>query len=84
MERAFRVSVVHGQFLELAQEIQELARSKVNLGANFKGVGGSTKGLLAEEGSQLWLQGALSAVKDGDHIAFFLFILPEVATLGGL
>lgn len=38
MERAFRVAVVHGQFLELAQEIQELARSKVNLGANFKGL----------------------------------------------
>lgn len=38
MERAFRGAVVHGQFLELAQEIQELARSKVNLGANFKGL----------------------------------------------
>lgn len=38
MERASRVAVVHGQFLELAQEIQELARSKVNLGAKFKGL----------------------------------------------
>ena len=38
MEVASRVAAVHSQFLELAHELQELVRSKVNLGASLKGL----------------------------------------------